>query len=256
MNLREFAKECVSRGFQRNGDSFYRCIGDGVFQMLYIGTKNKLLPDHPLYSKTHRFERGIQIYLKTVYGMYQNEDGKNIDDPLGLFLHVHELDGVRGYHRFEGESAEYERMCAVGFDILDTLDTQVRLEKFLFNCLNPNKNELEYEYQLFELFLRCGEDYKARMAVETLLAQNCFAQIGNYRDWKTGAAYFPEDQQIRENSVQEYMTNRLSSRFEQYYERHCLTGSANRERAEEWLENNKARNIVRLRELGIDVSGL
>lgn len=252
MNLREFAKECSGHGFVRNGDSFYRCIGDGVFQMIYVGEKEKLMPDHPLYSPSHRYERDVAVYLKSIYGSYP--DG--IESTSYFSLSVKELDGTYGRpRRFDGSSAQFEKMCAEGFLHLDAIDTQKELEKFLFDWYNPEKEELRFNIATYDLSLYCGEYYKARMAVETLFASNCFGLFNNYERSKALSPNGIGFTDMQTQSLENYVFQNAGLEEYQYLYALAWPRSVYREQREKRLTDNRARNLARLKELGVDCSG-
>lgn len=226
MNYREFSRECQNRGFIKKGDSFYRCIGDGVFQHLYMGEKEKLPIDHVRWSPSHRYERSIAVHMKSMYASYEGPY-KGIDSIYGLRWSVDELLGSYTF-RFAGAEEAFERMCAEGFQVLDGIVSQQDLEAFLTERYNPDKTEPRYSIQFYDIYLFCGLLYKARMAVMTDFAVKCFMLHTRNR-----------------------IDPALSEEVKKYNDLYFLTWPKYSDAARQRLRENYERNAERLRRIGV-----
>ena len=230
-----FSEECKKRGFVKCGKSYMRVIGDGVFQHILPGFKERLHPSAPGYSQNHRYEPRILIYIKSMYARY-DDLYVSIDSTTGFSLTVPQLLD-RQNTPFMGAALEMERMLNEGLDILDTITSQHQIIEYL-EPLTYDKAEGQqyYSTQLFDMYLYCEEFYKARMAIETEFAQNYFANIGNC---KRDPNRFSEKMQT------------FLNRVESYYELDSLTFPAHYDAAKDRLQHNYEVNSRRLIELGI-----
>ena len=230
-----FSKECKKRGFVKCGKSYMRVIGDGVFQHILLGFKERLDSSAPGYTQYHRYEPRILIYLKSMYARY-DDVFVSIDHTTGFSLNIPELLDKQDTP-FMGAAPEMERMLNEGLDILDTITSQHQIIEYL-EPLTYDKAEGQqyYSTQLYDMYLYCEEFYKARMAIETEFAQNYFANIGNY---KRNPNLFSEKMQT------------FLNRVESYYELDRLTFPAHYDAAKDRLQHNYEVNSRRLIELGI-----
>ena len=230
-----FSKECKKRGFIKCGKSYMRVVGDGVFQHILPGFKERLHSSAPGYSQNHRYEPRILIYIKSMYARY-DDLYVSIDSTTGFSLTVPQLLD-RQNTPFMGAAPEMERMLNEGLDILDTITSQHQIIEYL-EPLTYDKAEGQqyYSTQLFDMYLYCEEFYKARMAIETEFAQNYFANIGNC---KRDPNRFSEKMQT------------FLNRVESYYELDSLTFPAQYDAAKDRLQHNYEVNSRRLIELGI-----
>lgn len=236
MNTYAFSKECKKRGFTQCGKSYVRVIGDGVFQHILLGFKERLHSSAPGYSQKCRYEPRILIYLKSMYAQY---DGRfiSIDHTTGISLTVPQLLDKQDA-AFMGASAEMERMLSEGLDILDTITEQHQIIEYLEPFgYDKRENYQNYSTQLYDTYLYCEEFYKARMAVQTEFAQNYFAIMSNC---KTCPDLFSGKLQHFQNGV------------ESYYEQYMLTFPVHYDAAKRRLQNNFEVNSMRLKELGIE----
>ena len=231
MTERELIKECKNRGFIQRKKSYMRVIGDGVFQHILFGFKERLDPSAPGYSRTHRFEPRILIYLKSLYAQYEGRC-VSIDSTIGhRFAPPEFIDKQSAC--FMGAEPELERMLNEGLDILDGITSQ----QHIIEHLEPItvKESVRYSAELYDVYLYCEEFFKARMAIETTFSHNYFAITGNYkRD---------------PNRFSERMRTFLAD--ESYYERYTLTAPVNYDAAKNRLKQNYEVNSRRLREIGI-----
>lgn len=230
-----FSKECENRGFIKCGKSYMRVVGDGVFQHILLGFKERLHSSAPGYSQNHRYEPRILIYLKSMYTRY-NDLYISIDSTTGFSLTVPQLLDKQDTP-FMGAALEMEQMLNAGLDVLDTITSQRQIIELL-EPLTYDKREgqLCYSTQLYDIYLYCEEFYKARIAIETEFAQNYFANISNCkRD---------------PNRFAEKMHSFLD-RVESYYERDNLTFPVHYDAAKDRLQHNYVVNSRRLEELGI-----
>ena len=212
-----------------------RVVGDGVFQHILPGFKERLHSSAPGYSQNHRYEPRILIYIKSMYARY-DDLYVSIDSTTGFSLTVPQLLDKQDAP-FMGAVTEMERMLNEGLDILDTITSQHQIIEYL-EPLTYDKAEGQqyYSTQLYDMYLYCEEFYKARMAIETEFAQNYFANIGNC---KRDPNRFSEKMQT------------FLNRVESYYELDSLTFPAHYDAAKDRLQHNYEVNSRRLIELGI-----
>lgn len=230
-----FSKECEMRGFTRYGKSYMRVVGDGVFQHILLGSKERLHSSAPNYSRNHRYEPRILIYLKSMYARY-DDLYISIDSTTGFFLTVPQLmDGQDT--PFIGAAPEIERMLNEGLDILDTITSQRQIIEYLEPLVYDEcENQQHYSTQLYDMYLYCGEFYKARMAIETEFAQNYFANMSNCK----------RDPDRFAEKMRHFL-----ARDEIYYEKYMLTVPVQYDAMKNRLQKNYEVNSRRMIELGI-----
>ncbi len=237
MRMREQAlsNACKNRGFTQCGKSYMRVVGDGVFQHILLGFKERLHTSAPGYSQFHRFEPRILIYLKSMYTRY-DDLYISIDHTTGFSLTVPQFLDKQDA-AFMGAAAEMERMLNEGLDILDRITSQHQIIEYLEPLVNGEKDVVpRYSTQLYDMYLYCEEFYKARMAIQTEFAENYFSNMSTS---KRDPGQFTEKM------------NRFLDRAESYYERDRLTFPVHYEAAKARLQNNYEVNSCRLKELGI-----
>ena len=237
MRMRDqaFSKECKKRGFIRCGKSYMRVVGDGVFQHILLGFKERLDPSAPGYSQIHRYEPRILIFLKSMYARY-DERYISIDRTTGFSLTVPQLLDKQDA-AFMGSAPELERMLNEGLDILDTITAQHQIIEYLESkTYDEREGQQLYSTQLYDMYLYCEEFYKARMAIKTEFAKNYFANMCNCK--------------IDPERFSEKMRSFLD-RDESYYERYILAFPAHHASVKDRLQNNYEVNSRRLKELGI-----
>ena len=144
-----FSKECEKRGFINCGKSYMRVVGDGVFQHILPGFKERLHPSAPGHSQNHRYEPRTLIYIKSMYARYDDLH-VSIDSATGFSLTVPQLLG-RQDTPFMGAAPEMERMWNEGLDILDAITEQHQL----IDDLEPLTYDKRESQQLFSTQLYC-----------------------------------------------------------------------------------------------------
>ena len=230
-----FSRACTLRGYTQCGKSYMRVVGDGVFQHIFLGLKERLHPSAPGYSPVHRLEPILLIYLKSMYARY---DGLyvGIDSEIGFSLTVPQLLDKQDAP-FLGTAPERERMLAEGLDILDTITSQHQIIEYL-EPLTYDKREGQqyYSTQLYDLYLYCEEFYKARTAVQSEFSSNYF----------TNKINFQRDPQGYSEKMRRFQDQEAS-----YLERYLLTYPVHSDAAKRRLRDNFEINSRRLKELGI-----
>lgn len=232
-----FSKECEKRGFFRYGKSYIRVVGDGVFQHILPGFKERLHSSAPGYSPKHRYEPRILIYLKSMYAQY-DDLYISIDCATGFSLSVPQLLDKKDV-AFMGSAVEQERMLNEGLDVLDMITSQHQIIEYLEPLVfDECEGKQHYSTQLYDVYLYCEEFYKARMAIETEFAENYFANMSNC---KADPGRFLGK------------TRHFLDHDESYYERYMLTFPAQYAAAKNRLQNNYEVNSCWLRELGFQL---
>lgn len=236
MREQAFSKECERRGFIQYGKSYIRVVGDGVFQHILLGFKERLHSSASGYSQKHRYEQRILIYLKSMYAQY---DGLyvSIDCANGFSLTVPQLLGKQNA-AFMGAAPELERMLNEGLDTLDLITSQHQLIEYLEPQVSNHREGPSFSTQLYDMYLYCEEFYKARMAIETEFAENYFANMSNC---KRDPDRFSEKMRC------------FLECGESYYERYRLTFPVQYSATKDRLKNNYEVNAYRLRELGVQL---
>ena len=230
-----FSRECEKRGFAKCGKSYMRVVGDGVFQHVLLGFKERLHSSAPGYSQIHRYEPRILIYLKSMYAQY-DDLFVSIDQTTGFSLNVPQLLDKQDAP-FMGASEEMERMLNKGLDILDMITEQHQIIEYLEPLTYDGREGQQiYSTQLYDMYLYCEEFYKARMSVQTEFTENYFANMGNCK----------RDPELFSEKMQRFLDGK-----ESYYERYMLTFPVHQDAAKDRLQNNYEVNSLRLKELGI-----
>lgn len=241
MRMREQAisRECEKRGFIQCEKSYIRVVGDGVFQQILLGFKERLHSSAPGYSQKHRYEPRILIFIKSMYSRY-DDLYISIDSTIGFSLTIPQLLDKQNA-AFMGAAAEMDRMLSEGMDVLDRITTQYHIIEYLESLVNDNSEGQRYSTQLYDMYLYCEEFYKARMAIETEFAEAYFANMNNR---KRDPDRFSEKM------------SRFLDCDESYYERYMLTFPVQYGAAKERLQQNYEINTRRLKELGLSVQNL
>lgn len=237
MSERILTKELKKRGYIQRGKSYMRVVGDGVFQHILLGFKERLHTSSPGHSLTHRYEPRILIYLKSMYALY---DGSyiGIDCTNGFSLTVPELLDKQGAP-FMGASGELERMLNEGLDVLDRITTQHQIIECLEPLMIVKYEEPRYSTQLYDMYLYQEEFYKARMAIATEFAENYFANMSNLK---------------RHPDLFSEKMHRFLAHAEEYWEQYELTWPVQYDESKNRLQNNFAVNSNRLKALGIPLT--
>lgn len=236
MCMREqfFSKACINRGFIQCEKSYMRVVGDGVFQHILLGPKERLHSSAPGYSQNHRYESRIRVFLKSMYARY-DDLYICIDRTTGFSLTVPRLLDKQDTP-FMGKAEEMERMLNEGLDILDMITTQHQIIEYLEPLVNDNLYCQRYSTQLYDVYLYCEEFYKARIAIETEFAENYFANLSNCKI----------DSERFYGKMQQFL-----DRDESYYEQYMLTFPAQYGAVKDRLQKNHEVNSRRLRDLGV-----
>ena len=237
MREQVFSEACKDRGFTQCGKSYMRVIGDGVFQHILPDFKERLHSSAPGYSQKHRYEPRILIYIKSMYARY-DDLYISIDQTTGFSLNIPRLLD-RKDAAFMGATVEMERMLNEGLDVLDTITSQNQIIEIMDQLVNgENIDGPRYSTQLYDIYLYCGEFYKARLAIETEFSENFFTNLGNC---KRHPGLFTKK-----------MAQFLDS-METYYEQYMLTFPVQYDAVKVRLEKNYKINLYRLKELGIEL---
>lgn len=238
MRMREqvFSKECEKRGFTQCGESYMRVVGDGIFQHILLGFKERLHSSAPGYSQKHRYDTRILIFLKSMYAQY-DDLYISIDRATGFSLTVPQLLDKQDA-AFMGSAAETEQMLHEGLDILDRITTQHQIIEYLEPLANDNHEGPRFSTQLYDVYLYCEEFYKARMAIETEFAENYFANMSSSK--------LDPDRFLKK-------MHRFLDRDESYCARYMLTFPVQYGAVKERLQNNYEVNSRSLRRLGFNM---
>lgn len=235
MKEQDLYKECKKRGFVRCGKSFMRVIGDGVFQHILFGFKERLDPSAPGYSRNHRYEPRILIFLRSMYAQY-DDLYISIDKTTGFSLNIPRLLDNQDVD-FMGSAAEMERMLNEGFDTLDMITTQHQIiEYFEPLVYDHREGQPGYTTQLYDVYLYCEEFYKARMAIQTEFSHSTFAIMSNCKSHPDLFSWKMQD---------------FFAHSESYYEMYMLTWPVHYAASKDRLQKNYEVNSKRLQEIGI-----
>ena len=165
MTTREFSAACKERGFIQKKSGFYRCIGEGIYQVIYVGCPVYVDPFSPWYDKTQRKSKRILIGLWSIYAKllkywFDPKSGKGIIDPPNL-------EGRREYS-FLGLQDHYRIMKETGFDYLDSIRTHRELTDALDLLGEVNADVAASREKLIPLMI-CGESERALPIIDATL---------------------------------------------------------------------------------------
>lgn len=182
----KFQSACVEYGFAQRGDSFFRVIGDGVFQVL----KYEYERVGPHYS--------LNMGLLSMYGELQ----KSWFTSSGCIprYSIMQLIGWRDTRRpnaidsinncnilpydqwYVTPEEQLEVLLTKGFSFLDNIKTQKQMvEAICFLDAVYSRGNIRWNDDLkFEAFLCCGEYEKALKVIEAILEQHASA----VQSWK------------------------------------------------------------------------
>lgn len=177
---REFSAICKERGFTKRKSVYSRCIGDGVYQNLFIGDKAFMNPSSPEYTNTHRKSQYISIRF---WSMYSNvpEFFYTEGEHIGVFTPENLLGQRFSSDTFFGIQAEYQIMLTKGFDFLDSIVTQKKLLDAVIQLQSVEFSQpIPHDTQLCAPYLICGEPNEAYNRLNALYTQNWTAFHCNY----------------------------------------------------------------------------
>lgn len=125
-SLNEFAVLCTKHGFGKQGKTFSRCIGDGIYQSISITSLEYLNPQSPEYTPMSKKSPCIRI---GIWSMYSSLPEFYFSDKrfIGEF-YPENFKGVSfRENTFMGFKNECEIMREIGFQTLDSITTQRQL---------------------------------------------------------------------------------------------------------------------------------
>lgn len=247
MTSRDFSKLCKEKGFFKAGDSYYRCIGEGIFQHIFIGEKDKLLADQAMYSPFHRYERTIKIYVRSMYDDY-SQSSEKIASALGPYVSVYSLIGENEPTRFEGWDKVSDYMRDYGFPVLDLLKTQAALMQHASSWYKQG-----HSLALFETYLFCGEYDRAASALEKAFAESWFSLLLACQHAECSQG---QKKQITIDCSPNVGIHGLAEKLNHapfFLEKYRLTKPMNQKDAKEYLSKNYQRNMVYLQQLGLPI---
>lgn len=197
MTAREFSSMCKDRGFIHKKKSFYRCIGDGVYQTIYTGDSCFIDTSSPWYSSTHRRSNYISIGIYSVYSSlpeywFNPSYGKGEIDPENIV-------GKRDQH-FQGIQEHYHIMESAGFDFLDSITSQRKMIEAIERiCEAQQVNALSRSSVMCIPYLLCGEKEKALCVVNAAL------ENPHFMEWCTTTWEGDPKAEDKKAGLQEYL---------------------------------------------------
>lgn len=124
----EFASLCVQNGFRRQGSTFSRCIGDGIYQNISIAGSDYVCHDSPAYSPTRRKSTCIEFGFWSMYADLPEYYFQAVDRPHVVSFSPENMVGIRySMQTFMGFAHQCEIMRTVGFPMLNSVTTQQSL---------------------------------------------------------------------------------------------------------------------------------
>jgi hypothetical protein len=202
---REFSKMCISRGFARLAPRFYaRCIGDGIYQTICTGFRKYIHTDSPNYSSQDRKSYYISIGLHSIYSCHCEDAFIPGKAPGGY--RPADLKAKEKYKGiFNGIEEEYRIMEEVGFDVLDTINTQEAFLDWWAKVEVLSSGMRIHDIRLVEPFLLCGQVYEAEIEISTSFIHGISAYRSYQKRIEQGLDehYPPYEQRIQESAEKE-----------------------------------------------------
>ena len=239
---REFCQMCISRGFSRLAPRFYaRCTGDGVYQTIYTGLKKYMDTDSPYYSKENRKSYCVSIGIRSVYSHYEEHvfiPGKDMGgySPADLYRKC-KYSGP-----FNGIEEDYGYMEQVGFDVLDSIDTQEKLLEWWDTVQVIDTGHRIHDIHLVEPLLLCGKRHVAEYEISVSFIQGMDAYISYLNRVESGI--FSKD-----NAYEQRIWNSAGKQMDLW--RWCV--GRNKEELCKYIKQNYNRNMAWIQEYGIPI---
>lgn len=125
-SLNDFAVLCMKHGFCKQGKTYSRCIGDGIYQSISIASTEYLNPKSPEYTPMNKKSPCIKI---GIWSMYSSLPEFYFSDRrfIGDFYPENFMGASFQENTFMGFNYEYEIMREIGFQTLDSITTQRKL---------------------------------------------------------------------------------------------------------------------------------
>jgi len=220
-------------GFKRYKGSYYKYVGNGVLQQIRTDEKERLSRDAPTYSKAHRFDNIVVIYL---YSLYSDESTSSFFEkglPSPLRLYTDELLGIHcNSIFFDGIESDINKMEEKGFSILESIDTR----QAMIDAYEPFAVGDSKLLKMFSPYLYCGYIEKARAALDGLFCWNVDAIMSK---------------RLQLPSESENLYKQLCEKAEWFYRLRRLTYPVNEHEASAYLDANFRRNYSLIVEMGL-----
>ncbi len=200
--IKLFDRICRDNGFSAKGRAYSRCIGDGIFQSIYIGTYDFVSCNSPQY-KSGKKSRCIEIGM---WSMYSNLPELYFSAPkhTGCFFPENFLGQQHNMKTFLGFEHELQLMEMHVFPSLNSILSQKELLDVVYSLQKAQYKEIiKNDVQLCAPHILCGETIAAINNLCWCYTQNwmAFHSVYDYlkreRDYEE---YFRKEAE-RENQI-------------------------------------------------------
>jgi len=169
--MNDFVLLCTKHGFHKQGPTFSRCIGDGIYQNISIASSERLNLESPEYSPTNIKSPYIRI---GIWSMYSSLPEFYFSDRrfIGEFYPENFIGVPFEAKTFMGFNKEYEIIKDVGFQTLDSITTQKQLVDITLRLQNAQYGyTLPHQLMLCAPLFLCGEQSSLLNQLYGLYAQ-------------------------------------------------------------------------------------
>lgn len=171
LTARQFTDLCKSYGFKKLKANYFRCVGDGILQVISTQNREYMSPNSPYYSSTNRKSNTVSLGFISMYSVIPEyffcEYGCARFCPANLYGR-----NCAGCE-FMGIQEHYSAMLDKGFDLLNSMKTQKDL---LDNAEILSKADsghiLYYQTEYCAPFLICGKPDEAFQLIAGRYTQN------------------------------------------------------------------------------------
>ena len=188
MTTREFSALCKQHGFSQQGKVYYRCVGEGILQIITTGYREYLDDRSPERTDKHRKSNRVSFYFWSMYE-YLPEAFFN-DAKYFIGIYPEQLTEKKLNPAFMGLQEQYKLMISHGFPFLDSIKTQKDLIHSVLDYEMIGSGTPNYmNSEIVSAFLLCNEPKEALLRLGCLHVQNYMAFHKNNQALKETKMY-------------------------------------------------------------------
>ena len=188
MTTREFSALCKQHGFSQQGKVYYRCVGEGILQIITTGYREYLNACSLERTDKHRKSNRISLYFWSMYE-YLPEAFFN-DAKYFIGIYPEQLTEKKLNPAFMGLQEQYKLMISHGFPFLDSIKTQKDLIHSVLDYEMIGSGTPNYmNSEIVSAFLLCNESKEALLRLGCLHVQNSMAFHENNRNLRESKMY-------------------------------------------------------------------
>lgn len=231
MTNREFITLCERHGFIHKKQSYFRCLGDGVFQTIRTNESCYIDPASPYYSNACRRSKRVAVGIYSIYALlpelwFDPRFGAGTIDAQNF---IGKRDTI-----FLGIQHHFEIMEKVGLSYLDGIDSQEKLVQATEKLSEVNPS-LKTSQVMCVPYLICGETEKAKHIINKELDNKHFIK------WCVETCDNDSERERRHRLLREWQELRECTQSEKVLKN--------------YMRSNMQRNIKLAESYGIDLSG-